>query len=97
MSQRPKNNDSATYTPTDPADSPNQRAAPGHVNPETTRDQTIGGPTVGGEPAMPGTPQHEREVLHNKGKTPMGISTGLMWTVGIFSVIALILILVLTL
>jgi hypothetical protein len=70
---------------------------------ETTRAQrdapsrmTVGGtsgPTVGGEPAMPGTREFEREVDQTTGKTPLGLSTALLWTVGILLVAAVLLIL----
>lgn len=56
---------------------------------------TVGGttgPTVGGEPAMPGTREFEREVDHTRGKTPMGISTALLWTAGILLAVGVILI-----
>ena len=89
MSQRPDNDESTSYTPRDGA-------------PRTTRTtqdapsrQTVAGtsgPTVGGEPAMPGTGEFEDEV-ERTANTPFGITTGLLWTVGILLVVAVAIIL----
>lgn len=92
MSERRDPNDSTTFTPRDADDSAAERGTPPHLTPAGTR-----GPVVGGQPAMPGTPEHEREVQHTKGRTPLGITTGLLWTVGIFSIVAIVVILMLTL
>lgn len=93
MSERPDTNDSTTYTPRDAGTRPAHDGAPDHLTPSGTSGQTVGGPRVGGEPAMPGTSEYEHELEHTKGNSPMGISTGLLWTVGILLVVAVALIL----
>lgn len=108
MSQRPENSDSTEFRPGDADDQPTRRDAPGHLNVAGTSGQTIGdpttgggpvggepggGPTIGGEPAMPGTEEYRQEV-ENTANTPFGISAGLLWTVGIFAIVAIVLIFV---
>lgn len=93
MSERPETDDSRTFAPRDTGTRPAHDGAPDHLTPSGTSGQSVGGPRVGGEPAMPGTSEYEREVDHTQGKSPMGISTGLLWTVGILLIVAVALIL----
>jgi hypothetical protein len=89
MSQRPDNDDSTTLTPQDGA------ARTTRTSQDAPSRQTVAGtsgPTIGGEPAMPGTREFEQEVEHTA-KTPMGITTGLLWTVGILLIVAVAIIL----
>jgi hypothetical protein len=88
MSQTPDHDDTTAYTPQDHA---NRTRTQGDAPSRQTVAGTSG-PTVGGEPAMPGTSEFESEVRHTA-NTPMGITTGLMWTVGILLVVAVAIIL----
>jgi len=91
MSERPDANDSSTFTPRDAGSRPAHDGSPDHLSPAGTSGPTVGGPRVGGEPAMPGTSEYQREVEHTKGKSPMGISTGLLWTAAILIIVLIVL------
>lgn len=97
MSERSNPDNSTTYTPRDGGTQDPRREAPGHVDPASTSGQTVGGPRVGGEPSMPGTREHQEEVQHTKGNSPMGISTALLWTVIILLIVGVATILFFTL
>ena len=91
MSERQDPNDSTTYTPRDAGSRPAHDGSPDHLSPSGTSGQTVGGPRVGGEPAMPGTSEYQHEVEHTKGNTPLGISAGLLWTAAILIIVVIVL------